>query len=810
VDPAIYPYWPLASLAVCTALLVVALAAGLETPRVRALALLSLALAADAAFALAGLAVAESARQPWSAALVPVLALWFVGATYPAGRARTLFPWLGAVLGGSTVAVFGGVAPDLAPAASAGSALFYGAVAAHFGACAASFWALAAAHRGDRDPVERNRVLYSALGIIGLCAASLCVWLPQESWHVVRQALNAASAVVLGTAALRRSLPDFGAVVRRGVGHLIVGVPTSFLYVGALIMLMRVLDVTLSSLGGLALAVLLSFGAVAVASYLRAVSAQLVDAPFEAHRRVREAHLTDLASDSGRLVSIDELALALTASCQVSLGASFVALLSAEAPGAPLRLVNTGGAERQLPPNLSIGANNEVLARLVPASGCITPSALTAAIESGSIALDDAGEFDALRDCVLAPLVSQGVTIGLLVVGPRLDGRAFRLADLDLLAAVAARGALSLQNAQLIEQLRAAAQTDFITGLPNHRDLQEVFTRLLDDAVALGSPLSCGVLDIDDFRHFNETYGRQSGDEALSQVARIIVDAAGREAVVGRYGGDEFLVLLPGTSRDAAVGVLQAIRLAVSALTLTPAYAPPGAATSVSPGLSWGLAAYPEDGATRRALTSVADSRLMQRKFERRQPASVGARPAAGQLLESDPEKLRVARGLLELIAAKDPETAARSQQIASFALLVADDLRLSERERYELWLGSLLHDVGKVGTPEGILAKSTDLTPEEWVEVRKHAALGEGLVRGLLDREAVTEIVGCHHERFDGLGYPRGLTGEEIPRMARIVAVADAFSAMVHDRPHRTQFDPAVIEVFLRAVGRADYRLTA
>ncbi len=142
----------------------------------------------------------------------------------------------------------------------------------------------------------------------------------------------------------------------------------------------------------------------------------------------------------------------------------------------------------------------------------------------------------------------------------------------------------------------------------------------------------------------------------------------------------------------------------------------------------------------------------------------------------------------------------------------------LSDRDRYAMWLGSLLHDIGKIGTPAEILRKPGRLSGEEQDQIRQHPALGESMIRGLLDIEEVADIVGCHHERYDGTGYPRGLVGEEIPRLARQVTVADAFSAMVHDRPYRkglswdeavaelrryagTQFDPAMVEIFIRAI---------
>ena len=835
MNPALYPYWLLGALLVCAVPLLATLARGVDGARHRALAMLLLTIAADAAFALQSLSSSGGARASapaavldvdWPALAIPAVALWFVTAAFPGSQRRATLPLIATGLAIAALAAWG---DDAIPTFDSPDRpfAFVALAGVQLATWGATFATLAASYRRHRDPFERNRLRYVGLGAVGLMAGTAGIWAPLGDWHLARYGVNALSAAVLGFAVLRYALPDFDGLVRRGVAHLMIGVPTSLLYVGALIMLMRAFQVTLGSLVGLGIAVLLSLGAVAVASYLRAASAQLLRRPFEVRGADRAAHLSAWAGGAGSLRSIEELALALSASCQVALDASFVALLASPEPGAPLRAIEVGGPERGLLAGCSISADNDLLATIAGAPGCTTPFALASQIEAGAVSLASAAEFALLRNCVLAPLVSQGVTVGVLAVGPRLNDAAYRLEDLELLSAVAVRGALSLANAQLIEQLRAAAQTDFITGLPNHRELQEIFTRLIDDATARQEPLTCALVDIDDFAQFNETFGRQSGDGALATVARTLVDVLGDRAVVGRFGGDEFLVLLPGVSPGQAFELLAAMAEAVSALTLTPVYAPPGAPSSTNLRVTWGSASFPEDGATRRALGSVADSQLMQRKFEGRRPASMAARPAAGHLLESDPEKLRVARGLLELIAEKDPSTAERSQQVASLALMVADDLRFSEQERYELWLGSLLHDVGKVGTPEAVLAKASALTPEEWVEVRKHAALGEGLIRGLLASEAVSEIAGCHHERFDGLGYPRGLAGEEIPRMARIVAVADAFSAMVHDRPHTrqlpwpeamvelrrhagTQFDPAIVEVFLRAAGRSDFRVAA
>lgn len=825
---------------VCFALLVPVLTGGVATARNRALAVLLLGLGADAAVTLAEL-VETSAIEPGSALqtitrrglalTMPAFALWFASTVFPGRRGSFSMGLVVALLTAGAAVSLTGAFPRVLGGGSASrvDVVLAAALATlQIAVGAAIFDRLRTGYRRHRDPFERNRMKYAGLALAGLSLGTVFAWVPSEEWHLYRQGANALSALVLGFGLLRQRPPDFDGAVRGGVGHLLVGAPTSFMYVGALVMLVRGFGIALGSLTGLLLAVVLGLGAAFVAAYMRAVSAHLLERPFEARRREREARLSALARDAGSIRTVEELASALTVTCQAALDASYVALLAGIEAGEPLRVLAAHDPEVARDGHCSISADNELLRRLADARCAVTPFALAAIIEAGGLRDAAVAEFAPFRDCLLVPLVSQGEAIGLLVAGPRTKDAAYRLGDLELLASIAGGGALPLQNAQLLEQLRDAAQTDFITGLPNHRQVQDIFTRLVTAADEQAAPVSCAIVDIEGFKHFNDTFGRQSGDEALALIARTIVNALGPGDVVGRYGGDEFLVLLPGASRREASEALTRVGAAVRGLTLTPAFAPASAPLSAQARVTWGIASMPEDGSSRRALASVADSRLMQRKFEGRRPASISAgRPVAGQLLESDPEKLRVARGLLELIAEKDPQTAERSQQTAALALLVADDLRLSERERYELWLGSLLHDVGKIGTPEAVLGKVAPLSPEEWIEIRKHAVLGERLIRGLLGIEAVSEIAGCHHERFDGLGYPRGLVGDEIPRMARIVSVADAFAAMVHDRPHTPkmpwpeamvelrrhagqQFDPALIEVFLRAVGRSNFPVAA
>jgi putative nucleotidyltransferase with HDIG domain len=212
------------------------------------------------------------------------------------------------------------------------------------------------------------------------------------------------------------------------------------------------------------------------------------------------------------------------------------------------------------------------------------------------------------------------------------------------------------------------------------------------------------------------------------------------------------------------------------------------------------------------------ERKLRQRRLESGQAPRLSTR----DLMQKHPETMLLAESLLNVIDQKDAYTGHHSKQDASLCLLLADHLELPDRERYFLWLAGMLHDIGKIGVPDSVLRKPGPLTPDEWSVMCQHVTMGENMVRGLFGIEEVCDAVRCHHERYDGKGYPNGLKGNEIPRLARMLSVVDAYSAMVHDRPYRrrmneveaiaelrlhagAQFDPAMVEAFLTALGRRE-----
>jgi diguanylate cyclase (GGDEF)-like protein len=379
----------------------------------------------------------------------------------------------------------------------------------------------------------------------------------------------------------------------------------------------------------------------------------------------------------------------------------------------------------------------------------------------------------------------------------------------ELLGPVAAQLGGALQRARHYEEMRQRADLDFVTGLFNHRFMQVYLQSLVTAEAARKRSFALLLMDVDDFKTINDTYGHSMGDRVLQAVADQLKLMTDRVGTVGRFGGDEFIIVLPNHSRQEACAFAQAFEdwLANYALRT------PGG-QRIASDFAWGLAVYPAPGARRQELLTMADARLYQRK--RPDPRSGGrrqnrrGRPALGTF--------GFLQGLVTSVDNKDHYTRAHCESTAEYTVMLAQEIGLSPSAQRTLRLAALLHDVGKICIPDDILRKPGQLTPEEYAVIKHHVSIAEHLIVDVPNAEEVREIARHHHEHFDGSGYPDGLQGQKIPHLARILAVGDAFSAMTLDRPHRkglpreeayaelrrvagNQLDPNLVQAFGQAL---------
>jgi diguanylate cyclase (GGDEF)-like protein len=371
------------------------------------------------------------------------------------------------------------------------------------------------------------------------------------------------------------------------------------------------------------------------------------------------------------------------------------------------------------------------------------------------------------------------------------------------------------QIIRLVDRLSGAARTDVLTGIPNRRAFEERLDEELAAASREGRPLTVAVGDLDGFKLVNDRLGHQAGDEALRRVARELGKWKRRSDLNARIGGEEFALLLPGVDEAGAVTLADRVRLGIQEVF---------AADSVPITISFGIAEFRTHGDDAAALMRAGDQALYAAKemgrnrcvvFTQELAESLGGSRA--QVADSAQMQLDTVIGLAEALDIRDTGTAQHSRTVGHLATLMARAMGLGDARAERIGLAGLLHDVGKIGISDRVLTKPGPLEPEEWAQMRTHPQIGARL----LSRPELSDLRGwilAHHERPDGFGYPFGLSGDEIPLEARILAVADAYEAMTADRVYRRalgehaareelaggageQFDAAVVESFLSAL---------
>ncbi len=380
--------------------------------------------------------------------------------------------------------------------------------------------------------------------------------------------------------------------------------------------------------------------------------------------------------------------------------------------------------------------------------------------------------------------------------------------------------ASALENASYGAELEVRAVTDGLTGLFNHRHFQETLAGEVDRAERYGLVFSLLMMDLDLFKNVNDRLGHPRGDEVLRAVADVVRANARSSDFAARYGGEEFVMILPGTNSRQAAAFAERIAQGVRDIEL-------GVPNPPQLSISIGMADYPACGRDRESLIAAADSALL---FAKRAGRDMIADFSQMSLVEMDPLALEGLAFRLEKADVETLETLAaaidmrdafgkeRAREVAASAAWMATELGLDDTERSTLHIAALVYDIGKVGIPVEVLNRRGQLSEDELASIRAHPEVGKRLLESAGRLSSLAPVVLHHHERWDGTGYPDGLAGEAIPYAARVIALCDAWQAMVSERPYRAalsrdeavaelragagrQFDPELVEVFIAGV---------
>jgi len=417
---------------------------------------------------------------------------------------------------------------------------------------------------------------------------------------------------------------------------------------------------------------------------------------------------------------------------------------------------------------------------------------------------------------VITPIKCRNDLIGMIMLTKKKNNTAYLLDDLDLLTYLGTSSAVAIDNARLFARAQMESITDSLTQLYNHGYFRKTLAEQFKKAGQ--NELSLLMIDLDLFKLFNDLYGHFEGDKALITVASILKRVIGDKGVICRYGGEEFTVLLPYYDAKKAYELAERIRHEIQNTFFNTTDVTQRFLTA-----SIGICTYPHAAPNAEELLKRADWAMYNAKNNGKNQTviytpSVDHPGDAQKEKEVKPANMATVYALTAAIDAKDHYTFGHSQRVAEYTTILAEAMGLDKSHLEIVKEAALLHDIGKIGIPENILTKTGMLNSEEYNIVKGHVEMSITIIKHLPYLNHVIPAVIGHHERWDGTGYPRNLKGENIPLLARCLAVTDTFDAMTSDRPYRkglsvtsvikeiknsrgTQFDPIIADLFINLV---------
>jgi diguanylate cyclase (GGDEF)-like protein/PAS domain S-box-containing protein len=335
------------------------------------------------------------------------------------------------------------------------------------------------------------------------------------------------------------------------------------------------------------------------------------------------------------------------------------------------------------------------------------------------------------------------------------------------------------------DEIRYISYQDFGTSIPNRRFFTEQLRKM--DQLKL-YPLSLFIMDINGLKLLNDAFGHEKGNEALQTIANILNQTKREGDVIARIGGDEFAMIMPKTTHDEAEKIKNRIHELVAQQNIN----------DVQYSISIGMSVKKDVKQNISDIMKLAEEDMYRKK-----------------VLEGQSVRNRAILGILSMLTDKYQEEKIHSERVSEFCQKMGEALKLNKEDIDELKMAGMLHDIGKVSIPDSILDKPGKLTAEEWVIMKEHTIYGYNILKAADQYSNLALYALSHHERYDGKGYPQGISGNDIPLYSRVIGVVDAYEAMTADRVYRkalsseiavaelircagTQFDPEIVDLFI------------
>ncbi|MBY9080058.1 diguanylate cyclase [Paenibacillus sp. HN-1] len=374
----------------------------------------------------------------------------------------------------------------------------------------------------------------------------------------------------------------------------------------------------------------------------------------------------------------------------------------------------------------------------------------------------------------------------------------------------------------MYRDIEERANRDPRTGLFNHSYFELALEEEIRTACNTGASLSLAMIDIDDFKKYNDHFGHLKGDGLIVFLADLLTrECDGEDILVSRYGGEEFTLLMPGLDTAEAYSFLERLRRTLNNS--------PFEGTEIFPqgclSFSAGIACFRLDIHDKSQLVDEADQALYYAKKQGKNMVHIYGHQSTLEREIDFSQDVRDIEQQLRLFMYKDLETFKHSKRVFRYAMDMSELLELDNLTKRQFTLGALIHDIGKLEIPWGILNKKEKLSAEEWEMVKWHVTWGKEMASTNVKYKELAPYIELHHERYDGKGYPHGFKGEQIPRLCRMLTVIDSFDAMTTERPYQptksveeaivelracagTQFDPELTELFIRYIESRQLRL--